>query len=594
MRRLPPARRLLLLACLCVAALPATALELAGVEVRSLDDPAQRQQVLQALSLERLNPNRRKALTEARLSYLLRQAPDEARRALEPYGFYDAQATVAVEREGERVRVRVEVAPGEPVRVRNRDIVVAGAAGADEAITRRLRWMRPREGDAFVHEAYETAKANMDRALAARGYFDARLRTHRVEVSRAGHTADIQLAWDSGERHALGEARFSGHPFRAGLLENLVPWTPGEAYDQAQLLALQASLAELDYFAAIDLRPLPDEAGDDLRVPVDVALSPAKRSVYSAGVRFGTDSGLGLTGGYERRWVNDRGHKFDSLASLAQRRSDIGARYRIPAFDWLDGWYTASANLRREDVDGVRSELLEAVASRSGRWRGWDLVAAMNLRRERFEDAATGDDYLYSTLVYPSLWAKWSEADDPLYPRRARGLTVEVRAGSTAIGSDIDFLQLRAEARWIRSFGRRDRLLLRAEAGTTFSGDFPDFPPSLRFYAGGDRSVRGYGYKEIGQYFTGLDGTRYVFGGKHLVVASAEWERMFTREWGAAVFVDAGDAFDGDGSFDPQVGVGAGLRWRSPVGPVRVDVAHGFGGDAQQSIRLHLNIGPDL
>jgi translocation and assembly module TamA len=234
------------------------------------------------------------------------------------------------------------------------------------------------------------------------------------------------------------------------------------------------------------------------------------------------------------------------------------------------------------------------VGSRSGRLGNWNLLAALNYRRERFEDAATGYDYSYSTLVYPSLWAQWGDSDDPLYPRAARGLTLELRAGSSAIGSDIDFLQVRAEGRWIRSFGRRHRLLLRAEAGSTVSGDFPDFPPSLRFYAGGDRSVRGYGYKEIGQYFTDADGRRYVFGGKHLLVASADFERMFTREWGAAVFVDAGDAFDGNGSFDPQVGAGVGLRWRSPVGPVRIDLAHGFGGDAQQSVRLHLNIGPDL
>ncbi|WP_374474005.1 autotransporter assembly complex family protein [Arenimonas sp.] len=589
----PPARLLAtFLLCLCVAA-PAAALELVAVRVTGVDDEAQHDDVLDALSLHRLNPNRRRALTESRLSYLLRRVPREARQALEPYGYYDTQVETEVVRDGDRITVRVAITPGEPVKVRRRELALTGAAETDTALTRRLQRLRPREGQVFDHATYETGKANMDRALAARGYFDARLDTHRVTVSRAEHAADIALAWDSGERYTLGEATLEGHPFRPGLLEHLVPWKPGQPYDQAELLALQASLAELDYFAAIDIRPRPDDA-QDKQVPVTVALSPAKRSVYSAGVRFGTDSGLGLTGGLERRWVNSRGHKFESLLSLAQRRNDLATQYRIPAFKWLDGWYTAGAKLRQEEVDGINNELFELVGSRSGRLGNWNLLAALNYRRERFEDAATGFDYSYSTLVYPSLWAQWGESDDPLYPRAARGLTLELRAGSSAFGSDLDFLQVRAEGRWIRSFGRRHRLLLRAEAGTTMSGDFPSFPPSLRFYAGGDRSVRGYGYKEIGQYFLGTDGRRYVFGGKHLLVASAEFERMFTREWGAAVFVDAGDAFDGDGSFDPQVGAGLGLRWRSPVGPVRIDVAHGFGGDAQQSIRLHLNIGPDL
>lgn len=590
----PPAPRLLSTFCLALLlAMPAAALELGTVRVEGLEDAAQRDQVLAALSIEKLNPARRRALSEARLSFLLRRAPREARQALEPFGHYESQVQTEVERQGERVDVVVRVVPGEPVRVRKREIVLRGPGEADDVLSRRATRLRPREGEVFVHSAYEDGKAALDRLLAARGYFDAQLATHRVEVSRAERSADIALAWDTGSRHALGEATFEGHGFRPGLLENLVPWTPGEPYDQAQLLRLQSSLAELDYFAAIDIRPLPEQA-DGLQVPVAVQLSRAKRSVYTAGVRFGTDSGLGLTGGLERRWVNDRGHKLDALVGLAQRRNDLAVRYRIPAFRWVDGWYTASTRVQQEEIDGISNELLEVVGSRSGRFRGWNLVAAINLRRERFEDAATGFDYAYSTLVYPSLWAQWSETDDPLYPRRARGLTVELRAGASAIGSDIDFLQLRAEGKWIHAFDRRHRLLLRAEAGTTVSDEFPSFPPSLRFYAGGDRSVRGYGYKSIGQYFTGSDGERYVFGGKHLVVASAEFERMFNRTWGMAVFVDAGDAFDSRDSFDPQVGAGLGLRWRSPVGPVRVDVAHGFGSDADSSVQLHLNIGPDL
>lgn len=591
--RTPTPRLLTTLALGLLLAMPAAALELVSVRVEGLEDEAQRDNVLAALSLEKLNPARRRALTEARLSFLLRRAPREARQALEPYGHYESQVQTEVERNGELVSVRVRVVPGEPVRVRKREIALSGPGQSDEVLARRIARLRPREGQPFVHSVYEDGKASVDRLLAERGYFRARLDAHRVEVTRAERTADIALSWDTGPRHALGEARFEGHPFREGLLENLVPWTPGEAYDQARLVQLQSSLAQLDYFSAIDIRPEPGE-GEDLEVPVSVKLSPAKRSVWSAGVRFGTDSGLGLTGGLERRWVNDRGHKLDLLAGLAQRRNDLAASYRIPAFRWIDGWYTGSARLQQEQVNGINSELLEVAGSRSGRLGNWNLVAALNLRRERFEDAATGFDYAYSTLVYPSLWAQWSESDDPLYPRRARGLTMELRAGSAALGSDIDFVQLRAEGKLVHSVGRRNRLLLRAEIGTTVSDEFPSFPPSLRFYAGGDRSVRGYGYKDIGQFFIGTDGRRYVFGGKHLAVASVEYERMFNRTWGMAFFVDAGDAFDSRASFDPQVGAGMGLRWRSPVGPVRVDVAHGFGSDAANSVQLHLNIGPDL
>jgi translocation and assembly module TamA len=586
--------RLLLCALLGLMPAAAGALELRSVEVRGLTDEEMHDNVDDALSLQRLNPNRRERLTESRLAYLLRRAPGEVRGALEPFGHYEPTIATDVRREGALVDVVVTVDPGEPVRVTTRDLALRGPAASDGALMRRLERFRPREGQPFHHGVYEDGKAAMDRALAERGYFDAVKAEHRVTVDRGERSAEIALAWESGARYALGEATFEGHAFRPGLLEKLVPWRVGQPFDQAELLALQTSLAELDYFSAIDITTDPSAAGPGRAVPVRIALAPAKRSIYSAGIRYGTDSGLGLTAGLERRWVNDRGHKFRSLASVAERRTDLAAQYRIPAFRWLDGWYTLGASLREEQVDGVESQLVEVIGSRSGKLGDWTLTAAMNFRRERFEDIETGFEHSYSTLVYPSLLAQWARSDDVLYPRRAHGLTLELRGGNTALGSDIDFLQMRAEARWIRALGRRDRILLRAEAGTTISGDYASFPPSLRFHAGGDRSVRGYGYREIGEAQFDPEGRRFVVGGRHLVVASAEFERMFDRTWGAAVFVDAGDAFDRAGDLDLQTGIGVGLRWRSPVGPVRVDVAHGLGDDAQQSIRLHLNIGPDL
>ena len=592
----PPARLLSVLAALCLFLPAAQALELEAVQIRGLEDEEMRDNVSDALSLDRLNPNRRKALTETRLSYLLRRTPGEARGALEPFGYYDPAVETEVQRDGEKVTVVVSVTLGEPVRVRGHDVSLTGPAEANGALMRRLERFRPREDQPFHHGIYEDSKAGMDRALAELGYFDAEQSVHRVTVSRAEGKADIELAWVSGERYRLGTATFEGHQFRPGLLEKLVPWQPGEAYDQKQLLALQKSLSELDYFSAIDISSDPKQADGERLVPVKVALAPGKRTIYSAGLRYGTDTGLGVTAGIDRRWVNDRGHKLRSLVGLAERRSDITTQYRIPAFAWLDGWYSASASAREEEIDGFTNQLAELIGSRSGRLGKWDLTAAINFRRERYEvfNDASGRDFAYSTLLFPSLWAKWSESDDLLYPRRAMGLTVELRGGSSAVGSDIDFLQMRGEGRWVRAFGRRNRLLLRGEAGTTFSGQFDDFPPSLRFYAGGDRSLRGYGYKEIGGFLIEPDGNRYVYGGKHLAIGSVEYERMFTREWGGAFFVDGGDAFDDGNDFDLQIGAGFGVRWRSPVGPVRLDIAHGFGDDAQQSVRLHVNIGPDV
>ena len=144
---------------------------------------------------------------------------------------------------------------------------------------------------------------------------------------------------------------------------------------------------------------------------------------------------------------------------------------------------------------------------------------------------------------------------------------------------------------WFHGFDADSKLILRGEAGHTFSGSFLDLPPSLRFYAGGDRSVRGYDWHEIGPRVE-VDGDVYYTGASNVVTASVEYERYFKGPWGAAVFVDSGSAFEGKRP-DMHTGVGVGVRWRSPVGPVRIDIARGLK-SPDSPFTLHFAIGADL
>lgn len=561
----------------------AVALELKQVELSGVDGELA-SNVRAHLSIERLTPALRASISETRLAYLLAAAPAEIRDGLEPYGYYDAQVTPEVVRAGEQVSVRLAIELGEPVRVRRLELLMHGPGKDDPAVAARVAGFHPVPGELFHHAAYEAGKASVARVLAERGYFDAELEKHRVEVTRAARAADIELNWDSGRRYTLGGVSFEGQQLRPGVLDPLVPWELGAAYDQAELLDLQKSLADTDYFSAISVVPEPDEAVDG-RVPMKVILVPAKRSVYNAGLRYGTDIGAGVSARMERRRINDRGHKLLFDMNVAQFDSVLMAQYRVPAFGWLDGWYAYTASVQEEIIDDITSQYFNASFARSGRSQGWSLLGGLNFKRER-SNTFDIDEYNYVTLVYPSLWGQWKQVDEVNAPRHARALTLLVRGGSTSLFSDVGFLQVRAEGRYIRGVGPASRVLLRSELGATASDNFSALPPSMRFYAGGDKSVRGYGYEDIGV----SDGTN-VLGGKYLAVASVEFEHMFTSEWGGAAFIDAGDAFDD--AINVHYGIGVGVRWRSPVGPVRVDIAHGVS-DPDQSVRLHVSIGPDL
>jgi len=540
-----------------------------------------------ALSIARLNTAQRKHISAARLAFLLRRSEREVRAALMPLGYYDPEVSVQTTQTDGGTDVQVHVQAGEPTRVRELELRIEGAAQSDPLLHAALSEFRPAKGKRFIDERYETSKRTISRVLAERGYFDATLARHAVQIHRAEHAADITLVFNSGPRYTLGPVHFDGSQLRPALLAALTPWQVGDDYRQSELIDLQNRLAGLDYFAIATVRPLPDLARDG-EVPVQVTLTPAKRDVYSAGLSFGTDSGAGVRLGAERRWLNDRGHKAKAELDWAQRKRSLASQYRIPAFARFDGWYTLNANLREEDF-GVFNDnrTIEVAVNRSARFGEWGVTAGVWGQQQSFSALAV--PRTITTVWYPELSVQTVRAEDPINPRRGWSVTAQVRGNSAALGSDVGFLQAHLLGKWITPLARDSRLLLRAELGATRTRSLTALPPNLRFFAGGDQSIRGFDYNEVG---VGINGVT-ALGGKHLAVASVELDHYFGKRWGMAAFVDAGDAFNAFSAMAPAVGAGLGVRWRSPVGPVRLDLAHGFD-SREQAWRIHLRVGPDL
>ena len=617
--------RLSLFAACLPAALPAAAIEVRAVQVDGVREEAIAQNILSALSLVEAQG---KPLTARRLRYLLGQAEDETRRAVEPFGYYsptvritrsdggrvpgaagaaaDAEADAesdsddtAANADQARITVRIEVSLGPPVRVRRESVRVDGPGGEDAGVQAALAQFAPRIGQVLDQPAYEASKKRIGEALLRHGYFDADAVVHRIEVTRAAQAADIDLRWTSGERYRLGEARFVQTPtaaIRDRVLRKLVNWTPGQPYDAARLERLRRSLAGLDYFGLIGVTPQPEQA-QGRQVPVLVELTPAPRSIYTVGASYGTLSGPGVNLGLERRYLNSLGHKALARLDYAKERKVLSLQYRVPAFAWLDGWYTAGLQAVEERTDSLDDRRLELVASRSGQYSAHlNLLASLHVLRERWSYLTLTlptPTWRYASFTYPSLRADYLDVDDRLWPRRGLAGFAIVRGGRGGTDSNLNFAQLHARLQWFHPLGADGRLRLRGELGHTFTGagEVLDLPPSLRFFAGGDGSIRGYGWREVGPRIRNSVGQPYPLGAANLVTASVEYERYFAGPWGAAVFVDTGSAFDSRPEL--RTGIGIGLRWRSPVGPVRVDIAHGLN-RPDAPVSLTLNIGPDL
>lgn len=629
MRRCSPFALAAVLAC---SAGPAWAAAIVDqVQISGLDQDDERQ----ALMIENihvalsLNDALGKRLGESRLEYLLEEAEHQAASALEPFGYYsptitvqapraaapedtdaapaaadtggDASAPERARRPADHLTVTISVQLGEPVRVRGRELRIEGEGGRDRYLGEDLEAFAPRQGEVFDHTTYEASKLKIINRLAERGYLDADFLQRKVEVTRAEHAADIDLAWVSGIRYDMGPTTFRQDYFEPGLLEQLVYWEEGSYYHKGKLDRLRQSLVGLDYFSSIDIQPNPDRAVEG-RVPIDVDLKLAKRNIYSAGVSYGSESGAGILLGLDRRYVNSRGHKLSTLLDYAQNRKSLTTTYRIPAFKWLDGWYAVRLRGYDEQTDYIDTRLLLLTGSRSGQINeNLTATASINALRERWLYRVADDDeegapapqdpYRYATFLYPELSGEYIDVDDRIFPRKGLWGALTLRAGVEGAGSDATFGQLHARARWFMGVGERDRLIVRGELGHTFTNALTSMPPSLRFYAGGDNSIRGYQFREVGPRID-TDSGMYSVGARNVVTASGEYEHYFNDSWGAAAFVDGGSAFDGT-DVDWRTGVGVGVRWRSPVGPVRVDIAHGLD-DPDSSVQLYLNIGTNL
>lgn len=590
-RRISASRqvRLALVAVLSIAAWPALAAHL-ELQVDGVDGPL-KTAVVAAAGMEDYAS---RDITAAQAHRLYDRAPANMASALEPYGYYNATADGEFKETPAGFIAVMHVHLGEPTIVATFDVTVPEPARDEKVVRKAFATFTPKLGDRLDHANYEKSKAAVQAALLASGYLDAKLTTKTVEVSRSDNRASIRLVWDVGQRYRYGKTTFNGGQFYDSFLDRYIPWHEGDFYSQDSLLQLQQQLIDADYFAVVEVQPEPSQAHDGI-VPIIVTLGPAKRNIYTAGIFLDTDIGFGVRGGLTRRWLNDKGHKLKVDVQVAQKLRTASVIYSIPLPGPNNRSYNFGVNYLNENTDTTISHTESLVANETRQWMGFTSTLGLHLLTGTFDILdPNGNEALEehgnTTLLYPELVLDKKKADDPMFVRDGYSLTITARGGPKLI-SATEFAQVRADAKWIKGIGKNQRLILRGTLGATQVGDFDKLPPELRFFAGGDRSIRGYSYQDIGP----MNANGLIIGGQDLVVGSAEYEYYFTHDWGIAVFTDAGDAFTGFSNYKTRIGTGLGLRWRSPVGMVRVDLGTPIHDpDGITGVQLHLTIGPDL
>ncbi|WP_172597664.1 autotransporter assembly complex protein TamA [Sulfuriflexus mobilis] len=519
-----------------------------------------------------------------RLRRLFQAADGDIKEALWPFGYYAPRAVKGFSAGEPCWSAHFTIDPGPRLHWSRIDIQLHGEAASDLVFTKLLSELQPKVGEPINHADYEAIKAEILLVAAKRGYRDGHFTTHALRLDPQAETAEAILYYDSGPRYRFGEVHFDQDAFDPAFVQRFSQSLSGEFYEAAAVGRLQRSLMDSGLFSTVDVKP-DFGPNPEKQVPVNVRLVPRKRHAYLAGIGLTTDEGPRLRLGYENRRFNSRGHSGEAALRASSVRSNLDFSYNIPLRNPQTERLSLQAGYQEEHVEDTDSELYKA-SVRHIRHRSAGLVQTvfLEINEERF---TAGDDKGNSTLLMPGVSWDWSSGDDLIYPKRGWRLGLEVKGGSKALLSDVDFLRGYLRMKRIIPFFD-GRLIGRGELGYSLIDDFNELPPSQRFFAGGDNSVRGYGYRELAP----RDANDNVVGGRHLLTASIEYDQPIAEKWSLAVFADTGDAFDNTG-IQLHHAIGVGVRWRSPVGPIRLDLAHPLDED-QGTIRLHFSLGPDL
>jgi len=565
---------------------PASQSEAPWIEIRLEGlDKALTDETLKALSITRRAGDQRSAAAPV-ARRLHNHALEQIGLVLQSHGYYRAQVKGELKASGEHWRATYRVDPGAPVLVDRLQVRVTGPGADDDALAVAQREFPLRVGQPLDHDAYERGKSTLLRTARARGYLEGIFTAHVVTVDLNAYRAVVDLQLDTGPRYRFGAVDFHQDVFDDRFLARFASFDEGSYFDTRQVGLLQRRLSDSGLFKDIRVEARTD-APDGLAVPVDVTLNTRARNRYNTGIGYGTDRGVWLRFDYLRRWLNPFGHSLRTDLEWSERTAVADVTYRIPLADPVDEALNAGARYEQEDTDDTSREstsvLFERVRTR--RQHGYSLGVRWLHENYKAGSAAPRES---RQLLMPTASWRWTSAPDPVWV--ARGVSVGGRVTGALEGalSDETLVQVAADAKLVWPLGRDGRVLARANLGITAIDDLDNLPVSLRFFAGGGLSVRGYDYKSLGP----LDEYGEVVGGRHLFAASVEYERRLKGELFGAVFFDVGNAFNGS---DPDLkrGVGMGLRYALPFGMARLDLATALDRPGTPW-HVHFSVGPDL
>jgi len=519
------------------------------------------------------------------------KAPKLVADALEPFGLYRSETAVKIDKVDELTyRVMVSVNPGPQTTVRSLEIKLTGEGRQEKSLLNLIREFPLKQGGVLDHQLYKEGKLNLRLEASNLGYLQGAYSTHVIRVDLDQDAADVELVLDTGPRFYFGKTTFvdENESFQEDFLRRFVTYREGEVFSHSELHRSRLRFYAADRFDNVLLVPLIDEAVDH-KVPIRINLTTGNRHRLRPGIGYGTNTGGRVSLRYKNMVSGEHPHARMFDLSLAEKAQSFEASYTIPQAGSADNNLIGTIGIRQEDLDSYETQMFYAEVEQTyGLARG--KIGSLFFRY-LYEDGDVGkEDNKIAKLIIPGVRYYQRAYDDPLNPKSGYQFRIELRGSYDFLISNLSIGQVIAAGSFMLPLTRNLTLHPRIEAATTIKDDdFSKVPPSMRFFVGGDNSVRGYAYKSRGPENEYGD----VIGGESLLVGSLELEYALNERWGLAIFYDAGSAFDVSEEMDIIQGAGLGIRRYTPIGPIKLDVATRINDD-NNGVRIHFSVGFDI
>ncbi len=478
------------------------------------------------------------------------------RAALQPYGYYSPVVTSEVQQNGSSWVVRYQINLGAPVLVRAVNVDIQGEGRDNKKIRRALAQFPLQAGSVFNSVIYTKARDKLFDVISNEGFIKAVTKDSKVLVNTTTHTAVINLTINTNQRYYFGKITFSKNAYDPEFMQRFDIFKPTEPFSSDKLLQYQQDMNNSRYFKQVLVIPDLSGAQDNL-VPIQASAVPANYRRYDFGLGYGTLTKLRLTAGLQLRRLTDTGQSLEAVTKLSTVLSAVGVKYYIPGANPLTEQWNIGANFQKFSPKNGYSRSKTVTFGYTQKWRRWQLGVSMNYLWERYK--VNSLPYHNSQLLYPSLNLSYVKTDNVVQPIYGRSLNVTLEGASTNAFSSSSFVQGEVKGKWFTTPFSFAHVILSGDVGYTVVNDLNALPLSMRFFAGGMSSIRGFGESAIGP-------------GKYLGVGSIEYRNHIAYDVSGAVFYDIGTATNHIGT-PLDRGVGVGLVYESVVGPIKLYIA---------------------